>query len=131
MNRENSPLVFRRTNWPLASAVILTAMLVALRPSVTYAHGIVGKRIFLSPIVGNDAFPDNAFGLGTHRSDYEFSLIPSFEKQLSNSSSLLFVGAWDRITPGAGQQGTAGSADQSIYFRQGLIYRLRMNWSSH
>jgi hypothetical protein len=119
MNRENPPLSFRRTNWPLASVVTLAVMLVALRPSVTNAHGIVGNRIFLSPIVGNDAFPDNSFGLGTHRSDYAFSLIPAFEKQLSDDSSFLFVGGWDRVKPGAAQHETAGAADLSIYFRQG------------
>jgi hypothetical protein len=37
---------------------------------------------------------------------------------LSDNSSLLFVGGWDRITPGARQRETAGSADLSIYFRQ-------------
>jgi hypothetical protein len=118
MNRENSPLALRRTSWPLAPAVILAAILVPLRPTVTYAHGIVGDRIFLSPIVGNDAFPDNAFGLASHRSDYEFSLTPAFEKQLSDNSSLLFIGGWDRITPVADQHETAGSTDLSIYLRQ-------------
>jgi hypothetical protein len=63
--------------------------------------------------------PRQAFTLGAHRSDYEFSLIPSFEKQLSDNSGLFFVGGWDRITPGARQRETAGSADLSIYFRQG------------
>jgi hypothetical protein len=118
MNTKNSALAFRRSNWPLASVLILAAMLVVLRPSVTNAHGIVGDRIFLSPVVGNDAFPDNALNLATHRSDYEFSLIPAFEKQLSDNSSLLLVGGWDRITPGARQHETEGSTDLSIYFRQ-------------
>jgi hypothetical protein len=89
-----------------------------LMPGLASAHGVVGNRIFLSPIVGNDAFPDNAFTVGTRRSDYQFSLLPSFEKQLSDSSSLLSVSGWDRITPGHGQNETSGSTDLSIYFRQ-------------
>jgi hypothetical protein len=120
MNRENSSLTFRRTNRPLKLAVILAAMLVSLSPTVISAHGVVGDRIFLSPIVGNDAFPDNALTVGTRRSDYAFSLIPSFEKQLSDNSSLLFGGGWHRIMPGARQRRTEGFADLSIYFRQAL-----------
>jgi hypothetical protein len=87
-------------------------------PGPASAHGVVGNRIFLSPIVGNDAFPDNALTLSARRSDYGFSLIPSFEKQLSDNSSLLFVSGWDRITPGARQHETSGSVDLSIYLRQ-------------
>jgi hypothetical protein len=55
-----------------------------LMPEYAFAHGQVGNRIFLSPILGNDAFPDNAATLELRRSDYEFSLIPSIEKQLTS-----------------------------------------------
>jgi hypothetical protein len=118
MNRKNSALRFCGNNLSFVSMVILAAVLAVLRSSVADAHGVVGDRIFLSPIIGNDAFPDNALNLATHRSDYEFSLIPAFEKQLSDDSSLLFAGGWDRITPGGDQHKTTGSADLSIYFRQ-------------
>jgi hypothetical protein len=118
MNRKNSHLTPCRSNWTYASVVIFAAIVVVRGPSVADAHGVVGDRIFLSPIVGNDAFPDNALNLATHRSDYQFSLTPAFEKQLSNNSSLLFTGEWERITPGAGQHASSGSADLSIYFRQ-------------
>jgi hypothetical protein len=52
---------------------------------------IIGYRTFLSPIVGNDAFPDNALGLTMRRSDYEFSLLPALEKQLSDNSNGLLL----------------------------------------
>ncbi len=93
-------------------------MLLLLGSTDAYAHGIVGNRIFLSPIVGNDAFPDNALNLTMRRSDYEFSLLPAFEKQLSENSSLLFVGSWHRVTPGAGQRKEEGFGDLPIYYRQ-------------
>jgi hypothetical protein len=120
MNRNNSPFAFRRTRWTLTSVASLAAMLVTLVPSNTFAHGQVGNHIFLSPIIGNDAFPDNALTVGTRRSDYQFSLMPSFEKQLSDNSSLLFVSGWSRVTPGHGQNETSGSTDLSIYFRRAV-----------
>lgn len=121
MIRTNSPLHFRGGNWLLTSFAISAVILMALAPDIARAHGVVGDRIFLSPIVGNDAFPDNALTFATRRSDYEFSLIPSFEKQLSDSSSLLFVSGWNRVTPGAGQQGASGSVDLTIFFRQAVF----------
>jgi hypothetical protein len=60
----------------------LTAMVVPVTRRYQ-CHGIIGDRVFLSSIVGNEAFLDNALNLGTHRSDCEFSLVPSFEKQPS------------------------------------------------
>lgn len=120
MDSESSPS-FSRANWPFASIVILAAALVALRPSVTNAHGIVGYRIFLSPIVGNDAFPDNALDLTTRRSNYEFSLLPELEKQLSDNSSLLLTSSWHRVTPGAGQRDEQGFGDLSIYYRHAVF----------
>ncbi len=117
-------------NYPIAScsplsqlaldSALISLMLILLVPGITSAHGVVGNRIFLSPIVGNDAFPDNAFDLTAHRSDYEFSLLPEFEKQLSDNSSLLFAGGWARLSPGAHQQKTTGSTDLSIYYRQAV-----------
>jgi hypothetical protein len=95
-------------------------MPVLLVPRICSAHGVVGDRVFLSPIVGNDAFPDNALDLASHRSDYAFSLLPALEKLLTDNSSLLFVGGWYRITPGAHQHRTEGFADLSIYFRQAV-----------
>lgn len=59
-------------------------MFILLGFSAAYAHGVVGDRTFRSPIVGNDAFPDNALDLTMRRSNYEFSLLPGFEKQLSD-----------------------------------------------
>ena len=120
MRRKTIRLSFRGSNWPLALVVIVAAIIAVVRPSVAEAHGEVGSRIFLSPIIGNDAFPDNAFTVNTHRSDYEFSLLPSFEKQLTDNSSLLFVSGWDRITPGHRQRATSGPTDLSIYYRQGV-----------
>jgi hypothetical protein len=90
------------------------------RFQAAYAHGIVGNRFFLSPIVGNDAFPDNAFDLTMRRSNYEFSLLPAFEKQLTDDSSLLFVGSWNRVTPGARQGRVEGFGDLTISYRHAL-----------
>ena len=100
--------------------------LILLVPESTSAHGVVGNRIFLSPIVGNDAFPDNAFNLTARRSDYEFSLLPELEKQLSNSSSLLFTGGWARVNASASQQDTTGATDFSMYFRL-AVYKSAAN----
>jgi len=100
---------------------VLASVFAALTPRVSVAHGIVGDRIFLSPIVGNDAFPDNALNLTTRRSNYDFSLLPALEKQLSENSSLLFVSSWQRVAPGAGQREAEGFGDLSIYYRQGAL----------
>ena len=100
---------------------MFASIIAALTPCISFAHGVVGDRIFLSPVVGNDAFPDNALDLAVHRSDYEFSLLPALEKQLSDNSSLLFVSSWQRITPGAGRPKEEGFGDLSIYYRRGLF----------
>ncbi|MBV8137933.1 MAG: hypothetical protein JO121_20245 [Deltaproteobacteria bacterium] len=97
--------------------MILWVMLIGLSPDLAYGHGVVGDRTFLSPIVGNDAFPDNAASLTSRRSDYAFSLLPALEKQLGDSSSLLLTGGWDKLEPEAGPD-TSGPRDLSIYFRQ-------------
>jgi hypothetical protein len=104
----------------LLGAVLIALTLILLIPESTFAHGVVGNRIFLSPIVGNDAFPDNAFDLTARRSDYAFSLLPELEKQISDSSSLLWTGGWARVNAGASQQNTTGSTDFSMYFRQAV-----------
>jgi hypothetical protein len=77
-------------------------------------------EIFLSPIVGNDAFPDNAFSLTMRRSDYQFSLLPEFEKQLSDNSSVLLSIGWDQVEPPKGSD-VSGAPDLTIYFRQGVL----------
>ncbi len=102
--------------WRLKAGVIVI-ITTLLGPQITFGHGIVGNRIFLSPIVGNDAFPDNAGSLTARGSAYEFSLLPEFEKQLSDNSSLMFTGGWNRINP-AGSQSKSGASDLSIWFRQ-------------
>jgi hypothetical protein len=92
-------------------------MLVPFSPDLAYGHGVVGNRTFLSPIVGNDAFPDNALSFTSRRSDYAYSLLPALEKQLSDSSSLLVTGGWDQLEPKRGPD-TSGARDLSVYFRQ-------------
>jgi len=92
---------------------------------VALAHGIVGNRIFLSPIIGNDAFPDNAASLTVRGSDYEFSLLPEFEKQLSDNSSVLFSAGWSRINPTGSQPNVEGVSDLSIWFRQAAFKSAR------
>jgi hypothetical protein len=101
--------------------LILTSMLVFPTPRLAIAHGIIGNRIFISPIVGNDAFPDNALSITARGSDYEFSLLPELEKQLSENSSLLFAGGWAQIYPGSGQPNATGATDLSIWFRQAVL----------
>lgn len=96
-------------------------MLLLLGSAGAHAHGIVGNRIFLSPIVGNDAFPDAALDLSMRRSNYKFSLLPALEKQLSDNSSLLFVSSWQRVAPGAGQRDQGGFGDLTMYYRQGVF----------
>jgi hypothetical protein len=104
----------------LTAATLILLLLIHFSPSAAYAHGVVGDRIFLSPIVGNDAFPDNAFSLTSRRSDYAFSLLPALEKQLSNSSSLLLSGGWAQLEPPRAKTGVSGASDLSIYFRQSV-----------
>jgi hypothetical protein len=119
MKAENSLTTSsRQVACRLARSLAVAASIVLLMSRLASAHGGVGDRIFLSPIVGNDAFPDNALDLSTHRSDYAFSLLPAVEKQLSENSSILFSTGWDRITPGAGRRVEEGFGDLSIYYRQ-------------
>lgn len=104
--------------------MIVIVAIIALAPfsaTTANAHGIVGDRIFLSPVVGNDAFPDNAFDLSVRRSNYEFSLLPALEKQLSDSSSILIESSWNRLTPRPPERGTSGWADLSIFYRQSIF----------
>jgi hypothetical protein len=120
MNTGKSIAAFQKARSPFAPSKILAGMLLLLGSTAAYAHGIVGNRIFLSPIVGNDAFPDNAFDLTMRRCDHEFSLLPVLEKQFSDNSSLLFVGGWYRVTLGARQRRVAGFGDLTIYYRHAL-----------
>jgi hypothetical protein len=100
--------------------IAYVAIAIPLIPSIVSAHGEVGNRIFLSPIVGNDAFPDNALSLTMRRSDYEFSLLPEFEKQLTDTSSVLLTMAWDTLEPPQ-KQDVSGTTDLTVYFRQALL----------
>jgi hypothetical protein len=102
------------------SVVVFAFALLLLDQGTARAHGVIGDRTFLSPIVGNDAFSDSAFSLTGRRSNYEFSLISELEKQLSENSSILLSGGWARINPGTGQRKTNGSTDLSIYFRHAV-----------
>jgi hypothetical protein len=77
--------------------LILALMPILLTPRLASARGIIGNQTFLSPIVGNDAFPDNALTLTGRGSDYEFSLLPELEKQLS--VRLLPAAGFDRPLP--------------------------------
>ncbi len=95
-------------------------MITLLPRASARAHGIVGDRIFLSPIVGNDAFPDNALDLSVRRSDYAFSLLPALEKQLSDSSSLLVESGWNRLSAHGRGGETSGWGDLTVFFRQAL-----------
>jgi hypothetical protein len=79
--------------------MVCAVIAVPLAPATASAHGMVGDRVFLNPIVGNDAFPDNALSLTMRRSDYQFSLLPEFEKQLSDISSVLLNISWDGLEP--------------------------------
>jgi hypothetical protein len=58
MNDENYRITRRvpPREWPSGSFLI-ALMLVLFVPRISSAHRVVGERIFLSPIVGNDAFP--------------------------------------------------------------------------
>ncbi len=106
---------------PRALRIVLSiaAIALVLRTSAR-AHGLVGDRIFLSPIVGNDAFPDNALDLSVRRSDDAFSLLPALEKQLSDSSSLLVESGWSRLSANGRKGETSGWGDLTIFLRQAL-----------
>ena len=120
MLRNGARIASRLIGSRLMAATIILAMLIHFGSSPAYAHGVVGDRIFLSPIVGNDAFPDNAFSLTSRRSDYAFSFLSSFEKQLSDTSSLLFSGGWTQLEPPGTTTDVSGASDLSIYFRQSV-----------
>jgi hypothetical protein len=100
-------------------AIAVVVGIVQLIPSVAYGHGVVGDRTFISPIVGNDAFPDNALSLTARRSNYDFSLLPELEKLLSDHSSLLLITGWDQLEQ-KGSPDPSGSRDLTIFFRQSV-----------
>ncbi len=102
------------------SLPVIALAIAVMIPQLAYAHGEVGNRIFLSPIVGNDAFPDNALDVNVGRSDYKFSLLPGIEKTLTDNSSILIESGWVRVTRGAQGHETSGSSDLSIFFRQSI-----------
>jgi hypothetical protein len=79
MKAENSLIAKSRSphrDCRLARALTVASIFVLLMLGRASAHGVVGNRVFLSPIVGNDAFPDNALDLSARRSGYVFSLLP-------------------------------------------------------
>lgn len=78
-------------------AIALLLGVFQLTASLTYGHGVVGDRTFISPIVGNDAFPDNALSFTVRRSNYDLSLLPEVEKLLSDNSNLLLISGWDQL----------------------------------
>ena len=121
MCSKNFPPRARTTGCRVAFALMPAAMLLLLGSAITYAHGVVGNRIFLSPIVGNDAFPDNALDLTMRRSSYGFSFMPALERLLSKNSSVLVESSWNRITPGARRREGEGFGDLPIYYRQGMF----------
>ena len=100
-------------------AIALLLAIVQLTPALVYGHGVVGDRTFISPIVGNDAFPDNALSLTARRSNYDFSLLPEVEKLLSDNSSLLLITGWDQLEQ-KGSPDPSGSRDLTIFFRQSV-----------
>lgn len=98
-------------------ALVGLVVLPCLLPVLASAHGVVGNRVFLSPIVGNDAFPENALDLSVRRSNYEFSLLGALEKQLSDHSSLLITGGWNDVES---KPDVTGASDLTIYFRRSV-----------
>jgi hypothetical protein len=56
------------------AGTLIVAIFLPLRATNTFAHGIVGDRIFLSPIVGNDAFPSGETDLRGSPRDENFPL---------------------------------------------------------
>ena len=123
MQRHHAVPLCRVPGLQFGSIMIFVAMMIPFNPDLAYGHGVVGNRTFLSPIVGNDAFPDNALTLTSRRSDYAFSLLPSLEKQLTDSSSLLLTGGWDKLEPKVGPD-ISGARDLSVYLRQSAYVSL-------
>jgi hypothetical protein len=116
---ESERLTIKRSRfcrWLGPLALFRIFLMLVMMPGFAFGHGVVRDRIFLSPIVGNDAFPDNALDLTMRRSNYEFSVLPTLEKRLSDNSSLFFVSSWRRVTPEAGQRTEEGFGDLSIYY---------------
>ncbi len=115
-NLDPSPAARGIGPWPaMMFAITLAAV---LTPAASYAHGVVGDRVFLSPIVGNDAFPDNAMSVTASRSNYQFGLLPEFEKQLSDNSSILLTNEWQIVQPRAGRRKAEGFGDLYLYYRR-------------
>jgi hypothetical protein len=72
-------------------------LILAFAPiSPARAHGIIGSHIFLGPIEGNDANPDEAFALLVRKSGQHFSLGASLEWQLSDDVSVTIADGWAR-----------------------------------
>jgi hypothetical protein len=65
------------------------------------AHGIIGSHIFLGPIEGNDANPDEALAVFVRKSGQQFSLGASLEWQLSDDASLTIAEGWGRDASGS------------------------------
>src|SRR5438876_128700 len=73
-------------------------------PTPLWAHGIVGQRTFIEPIVAEDANPKNEFGIlrptwVRTAEGRNLSLGFSLEKKLSENSSLLFESGWIADSP--------------------------------
>jgi len=124
MNPHRFPILRRiaAARWLSATAFLLG--FVHFAPSIAYSHGVVGDRNFISPIVGNDAFPDNALSFTARRSKYDLSLLPEVEKMLSDNSSLLLFTGWDQLEQ-KGSRDLSGSRDLTIFYRQSAYLSAR------
>jgi hypothetical protein len=76
----------------------------SLWPSLLWAHGVVGQRTFIEPLVADDANPKNEFDI--FRPDWTkgvdgqgYSLGFSLEKKLSLNTSVTLGSSWMHFSP--------------------------------
>jgi hypothetical protein len=104
--RSSQPAANRRRHRGLMMRWIGLGLIVAmiLPARIALAHGTVGQRTFIEPIVAEDANPKNEWDIlapAWHQTaeGREFSIGFSLEKKLSENSSLLIGSEWLALSP--------------------------------
>jgi hypothetical protein len=108
----------------LIAALSLAA---AFHPLAAWAHGVVGQRTFIEPIVAEDANPKNEFVIArpswTRTAEgRQFSLAFSLEKKISENGSITVGSAWLADSPKDSDEPYAsGFADLELAYKYAFL----------
>lgn len=111
---------------------ILLAALIVLLPTVSWAHGVVGKRLFVEPIATEDANVFSEFDLivpsyvkGPEGNELELG--SSFTIRLTENMGMEIAGSWVSLDPKEGSSET-GMANPEVSLKYAAIVSPEHEW---